>query len=202
MPGHDSHYYAARPGAASAEREIVVGGVEPPLRLVTDRGVFSHGRLDAGTALLIGEAPPPPRDGVLLDLGCGAGVLALVLARRCPGGRVVAVDVNERARRLCSRNATANGLGHVEVAAPGDVEPGLAFDLIWSNPPIRIGKPALHELLGTWLARLTPGGRAVLVVHKHLGADSLHRWLGDQGWPTTRLTSSRGYRLLAVDARA
>jgi 16S rRNA G1207 methylase RsmC len=70
------------------------------------------------------------------------------------------------------------------------------FDEIWSNPPIRIGKQALHELLLAWLPRLAPGGRAVMVVGKNLGADSLQRWLGEQGWPTTRLASAKGFRVL------
>jgi hypothetical protein len=64
------------------------------------------------------------------------------------------------------------------------------------NPPIRIGKAALHDLLLGWLDRLTPDGRAVLVVGRNLGADSLQRWLGEQGFPTDRLASKRGYRLL------
>jgi len=163
--------------------------------------VFSHGRVDAGTSLLLRAAPVPPPTGVALDLGCGSGAVAVTLARRSPALTVWAVDVNERARSLCATNTAANGAANVVVAAPGDVPDDVRFDLIWSNPPIRIGKPALHELLTSWLDRLTPGGRAVLVVHKHLGSDSLHRWLGDQGWPTKRLTSAKGYRLLDIHPR-
>ena len=70
------------------------------------------------------------------------------------------------------------------------------YDEIWSNPPIRIGKEALHTLLLTWLPRLAPDGRAVLVVGKHLGADSLQRWLGGEGFPTTRLGGAKGFRVL------
>ena len=66
------------------------------------------------------------------------------------------------------------------------------YDEIWSNPPIRIGKDALHELLLTWFARLAPEGRAVMVVGKNLGADSLQRWLGDQGYPTERTGVGQG----------
>lgn len=184
----------------SAEREIVVRGLGGPVRLTTDRGVFSHGALDAGTALLLKQAPPPPRDGTFLDLGCGTGAIALMLARRSPGSRVVAVDVNERARELCARNAAANGLGNVEVLAPDAVDAATRFDLIWSNPPIRIGKPALHELLRRWFGQLAPDGNAVLVVQKHLGSDSLQRWLGEQGWPTERIAAAKGYRLLLSHA--
>jgi 16S rRNA G1207 methylase RsmC len=191
-----SHYFDARPVVGHAESAIDVDVVDPPLRLVTDRGVFGHGRLDAGTELLLRQAPPPPAAGTFLDLGCGVGPIALVLARRAPGARVVAVDVNERARALCARNAAANGLPNVEVSTPEAVGGDRRFDLVWSNPPIRVGKAALHDLLTTWLGRLAPGGTAVLVVHKHLGSDSLQRWLTDHGHPTDRIASSRGYRLL------
>ena len=94
---------------------------------------------------------------------------------------MVAVDVNERARTLCAANAADNGIGNVEVLAPEAVDPALRFDAIWSNPPIRVGKAALHELLLTWLDRLTADGAAHLVVHKNLGSDSLQRWLTDAG---------------------
>jgi 16S rRNA (guanine1207-N2)-methyltransferase len=199
-PGNDgmSHYFSEQQQAVSDERELVIDFVDPPIILRTDRGVFSHGRLDPGTELLIRQAPSPPTAGVFLDLGCGAGPIALTLARRSPASRVVAIDVNERARRLCAANATRNGLGNVDVRSPDDVDDAERFGLIWSNPPIRIGKEPLHQLLTAWLLRLAPAGIAVLVVQKHLGADSLQRWLTDSGWPTERLASSRGYRLLQV----
>jgi 16S rRNA (guanine1207-N2)-methyltransferase len=193
-----SHYFSERQQAVSAEREIIVDTVDPPLVLHTDRGVFSHGKLDAGTALLLRQAPPPPGTGVFLDLGCGAGPIALTLARRAPAARIIALDVNERARLLCAANAARNGLDNVEVTAPGDVDTAQRYDLIWSNPPIRVGKAQLHELLQTWLGRLTTSGAAVLVVQRHLGADSLQRWLVEQGWRTERLASSKGYRLIDV----
>jgi 16S rRNA (guanine1207-N2)-methyltransferase len=196
------HYFSERQVTRSAEREIRIGLVDPPLTLRTDRGVFSHGRLDAGTELLLRAAPLPPAAGTFLDLGCGAGPIALALARRVPDARIVAVDVNARALALCAANVARNGVTNVVVAAPGDVDATLRFDLIWSNPPIRIGKAALHDLLTTWLRRLGPVGTAVLVVQRNLGADSLQRWLVDDGWPTERIASSKGYRLLRVTASA
>ena len=81
---------------------------------------------------------------------------------------------------------------------PDEVDPTATYDEIWSNPPIRIGKPALHALLLRWLPRLAPGGRAVMVVGKNLGADSLQRWLVERGWPTERRASRAGYRLLGL----
>lgn len=187
------HYFDESPTAPS--RAVEVRLERDTLTLRTDRGVFSHGRVDTGTALLLREAPALAA-GTLLDLGCGAGPIALAMARRVPDATVWAIDVNERARALTATNAAANTVGNVTVAAPEDVPIDLRFDAIWSNPPIRVGKAVLHELLATWLERLAPGGHALLVVQRHLGADSLQRWLTVSGWPTKRIASSRGYRLL------
>jgi 16S rRNA (guanine1207-N2)-methyltransferase len=167
------------------------------LELDSGSGVFAQGRLDVGTSVLFREAQPPTSGGTFLDLGCGYGVIGLALATTAPESRVWAVDVNERAVHLANENAAALDVGdRFSAVLPDEVPPDLMFDEIWSNPPIRVGKQALHELLLRWLPRLTPGGRAVMVVGKNLGADSLQRWLDEQGYPTTRLASAKGFRLL------
>jgi 16S rRNA (guanine1207-N2)-methyltransferase len=164
----------------------------------TDRGVFSHGHLDTATSMLLRAELPLAATGALLDLGCGAGPIALTMARRSPGATVWAIDVNARARDLCARNAERNGLDNIVVAHPDDVPDDLRFATIWSNPPIRVGKQALHDLLLTWLGRLAPDGHGALVVQKHLGADSLQRWLVDRGFATERIASKSGFRLFTV----
>lgn len=193
-----THYFDSEPTTASQPAEVVWSLPDGPLTIVTDRGVFGHGRVDTGTKLLLLSVPPPPPTGDLLDLGCGAGPIALTMARRAPGATVWAVDVNRRARELTARNAAANGIGNVRVVAPDEIPADLQFAAIWSNPPIRIGKEALHDLLHTWLARLTPGTAAHLVVQKHLGADSMQRWLVEQGFPTDRVATGAGFRVLRV----
>jgi 16S rRNA (guanine1207-N2)-methyltransferase len=191
-----SHYFDEHPSVASDLTVVDVALPDVAFTLATDRGVFSHGHVDTGTLLLLQQAPPPPATGHLLDLGCGAGPIALTLAKRSPSATVWAVDVNDRARALTAENAARNGLVNVRAVAPDDVPDAVELAAIWSNPPIRIGKRALHELLLTWLGRLAPDGEAVLVVQKHLGADSLQRWLVEQGFPTDRIASRAGYRLL------
>jgi 16S rRNA (guanine1207-N2)-methyltransferase len=190
------HYFDETPDVASGERTIDVVLPDLAFSMRTDRGVFSHGRLDTGTAILLRDAPAPPDHGTLVDLGCGAGAIALTLAQRSPDATVIAVDVNARARTLCAANAARLGLVNVVVAHPDAVAADTVIDALWSNPPIRIGKPALHALLATWLGRLAPGGVAVLVVQRHLGADSLERWLVSAGYAVHRLKSRAGYRLL------
>jgi len=196
------HYFSARPVAPHRPGQVRVILPDVYLELATDAGVFSPGRLDPGTRLLLEEAPAPPAAGDLLDLGCGYGPIACVLAARSPGAAVWAVDVNERALELCARNARTAGLANVRCLTPGDASLPARFAAIWSNPPVRIGKDALHALLSGWLRRLAPDGRAYLVVGRNLGADSLHRWLAGQGWPVTRLAARSGYRLLQVDTQA
>lgn len=165
--------------------------------LTTDRGVFSADQVDSGSKLLLLDGPAPvPSDRVLVDVGCGYGPIAYTIAARNPGATVYAVDVNGRARDLCSRNTAA--LDNVIVAAPEDVPADLVVDRIWSNPPIRVGKQVLHELLDRWLDQLAPTGSAHLVVQKHLGADSLHAWLEGQGWRVERRASKKAFRLLDV----
>jgi 16S rRNA (guanine1207-N2)-methyltransferase len=191
------HYFSADPDSIEKRRPVRVSVWGHELTLDSSSGVFSAGRLDVGTAVLFREMPPPGRAGTYLDLGCGYGVIACALAAAQPGATVWAVDVNERAVRLCAENAVSLGLGdRVLPAGPDGVPAEVKFDEIWSNPPIRIGKPALHDLLLTWLPRLAPDGRAVMVVGKNLGADSLQVWLGEQGYPCERLASAKGFRVL------
>lgn len=190
------HYFEEQPGTPSQPRRVELWLPDMSLTLATDRGVFGYRQVDAGSKLLLLKAPLPPPRGTLLDLGCGVGTLAIPMARRSPEAVVWAVDVNERALDLCRANAATNDASNVRVTAPEEVPGDLRFDCIWSNPPIRIGKPALRGLLSSWLNRLAPDGYAVLVVQKHLGSDSLQRWLTEQGFPTERLASSSGYRVL------
>jgi 16S rRNA (guanine1207-N2)-methyltransferase len=192
------HYFTADPAAPHRPGTVRVVLDDVYLSLATDAGVFSPGRLDPGTRLLLQEAPAPPSDGDLLDLGCGYGPVSCVLASRSPGATVWGVDVNERALGLTARNAASAGLANVRAVLPDDPSLPAAFAAIWSNPPIRIGKAALHDLLRGWLARLAPGGQACLVVARNLGSDSLHAWLETQGWSVTRLAARSGYRLLTV----
>ena len=192
------HYFEAQPLAAHRPGLVRVVLPDVYLELDTDSGVFSPGRLDPGTRLLLEKAPGPPASGDILDLGCGYGPIACVLAARSPGVTVWAVDVNERALGLCARNAARAGLRNVRCVTPAAPEIPRHFAGIWSNPPVRIGKAALHDLLLSWLARLAPDALASLVMGRNLGADSLHSWLEKQGWPVTRFAARSGYRLLQV----
>lgn len=200
------HYFTNEPGTASAPRTLNVNLRGNRVEVSTDAGVFSGTRLDPGTKVLLDSLGEVPPSGTVLDLGCGWGPISLALAAASPGARVLAVDVNTRALELTAANAERLALTNVVTATPEDqlaAEPNLVLDGIWSNPPIRVGKPVLHEMLRTWLPRLAAGASAHLVVAKNLGADSLQRWIAAElAMPIERTTSVNGYRILAVTAPA
>ncbi|ETJ02953.1 MAG: methyltransferase [Actinomyces urogenitalis] len=197
------HYFTASPAVPAQEQShrFTIRGREH--EVVTASGVFSGSRLDKGTQVLLDHVPDPPETGTFLDLGCGWGPITLALADAAPQAHVLAADVNERSLELTARNAAAAGHHQVRAVQAEELlaelrETGQRLDLIWSNPPVRIGKEALHELLGTWLGLLAEDGEAWLVVGKNLGADSLTRWMADQGYTVSKEASSKGFRVLRV----
>ncbi|GAB7002982.1 methyltransferase [Nocardioides sp. AN3] len=193
MGDEQEHYFTADPSVPFERIGLTAEVWGHELELVSGSGVFAQGRVDIGTSVLFRETEPPS-PGRILDLGCGYGVIGLAVAAAVPGAVVTGVDVNERAVLLANENAASLRLDNYRAVTPEGATG--EYDEIWSNPPIRIGKQALHELLLTWLPRLVPGGRAVMVVGKNLGGDSLQRWLTGQGYPTTRLASAKGFRVL------
>ena len=193
-----SHYFHTPEGPANF-REVQLRFWDTDWAFTTAAGVFSGDGLDLGTAVLLRESTPPAHARRLLDLGCGYGVIAVGLASACPDAVVDAVDTNERALELCATNAGRAGVAdRVRPMLPEQADPDARYDEIWSNPPIRIGKAALHELLLTWLPRLAPGGVARLVVGRNLGADSLQAWLNTQGYRCERRASAKGFRVFSV----
>lgn len=194
------HYFVSNPSLPEKRRRIGVELRGRHVDVVTAAGVFSPGDLDKGTAALL-RTVPDPQGTDLLDIGCGWGPITIALAQAAPEARVTAVDVNQRSLQLTAENARSLGLTGVETALPQDVPEGRTFDTIWSNPPIRVGKDALHEILTTWLPRLNPGGTAWLVVQKNLGGDSLQRWLAQTltaDFRVERAATDKGFRIIAV----
>ena len=199
------HYFSAEPASADERRTMTVQLAGRDVRVHTGAGVFSAGRVDLGTQVLLRTVPAPPPAGDVLDLGCGWGPVALTMALLSPGARVWAVDVNRRALGLLRDTATDLQLSGIRPVPPDDVPPDVRFAAIWSNPPIRVGKTELHAMLATWLPRLTPDGVAHLVVQRNLGADSLQRWIDtelatavDGGLRAERAASAKGFRVLRV----
>lgn len=198
------HYFTANPASAPQTTEVRVDLAGRQLTVHTAAGVFSAAGLDLGTSVLLRSVPDPPPGGDLLDLGCGWGPIALTMALLSPQARVWGVDVNERALQLLAGNAARLGLDSVHPVLPSQLPGQVRFAAIWSNPPIRVGKAALHQLLLDWLPRLEQDGDAFLVVQRNLGSDSLHTWLTgtlERTFEVSRYASAKGFRVLRVHRR-
>lgn len=202
------HYFSAEPASADERRSLTVELAGEAREVDVASGIFSPGRLDPGTSVLLREIALPDRPGTFLDLGCGWGPIALSLGLAQPAAEVWALDVNERALDLMRGNAARLGTDRIHAVRADEVPAEVRFDEIWSNPPIRVGKHVLHGLLRTWLPRLTPAGTAYLVVQKNLGADSLQKWIGHElgaevegGLVADRVATSKGFRVLRVRRR-
>jgi 16S rRNA (guanine1207-N2)-methyltransferase len=198
------HYFSGTPESALKLRSIQTTIAGRAVELTTANGVFSPERIDTGTQVLLSSVPAPPPGGNLLDLGCGWGPITLTLASESPHATVWAVDVNERALDLVRRNADVMGLTNVNAVLPADVPPDVSFMTIWSNPPIRVGKDELHNMLKLWMPRLEPGSDAWLVVARNLGSDSLQRWMDSEfasSLVVSRAALSKGFRVLRARRR-
>ena len=195
------YYFSENPAGEARSRVIDVELAGATRSILTAGGVFSPEQIDRGTHVLLRELAgtvPANITDPFLDIGCGWGPIALTAALEIPEREVWAVDVNERARELTRENAKRLGLRHLHVAAPDAVPKGLTFGEIRSNPPIRVGKSVLHEILTMWLPRLAPRGAATLVVAKHLGAPSLQAWM-HEAFPqlaVSRIARSKGFHLI------
>ncbi len=202
MPHYFSHDTTPGPSDLK-EKQVHLRGER--FTVLTDRGVFSGQKVDPGTKVLLELVPPPPPTGTAVDVGCGWGPIAMALADASPQARVIGVDVNPRAVELTNLNLERNSLANARAYLLEDLlgaEPELTCDVIWSNPPIRVGKKVLHQIMRTWLPRLSPSGVAYLVVNKNLGGDSLHKWIeGELGFDVERIGSRQGFRVLAVRPR-
>lgn len=195
------HYFSETPGSDYKPKEIsvVLNGHE--VLVTTAGGVFSPDHIDQGTNVLLTHLDEAPAGGNILDIGCGWGPIALSLASASPKATIWAVDVNQRSLELTAANAKRLGLSNIKCVTPEEVPADLEFSGIWSNPPIRVGKDVLHEILLTWLPRLQEHAEAYLVVQKNLGGDSLHRWLEaelPENFSTVRVDTAKSFRVLRV----
>lgn len=197
-----SHYFNETPEGEFKPKQIRVSLAGRELIVTTAGSVFSPDHLDQGTAVLLDQLSELPSTGTFIDVGCGWGPIAIALALSAPEAKIFAVDVNERSLELTRLNLEGLGISNVTVCRPEEVPEEILFDQVWSNPPIRVGKAVLHDILTKWLNRLSSPGWAYLVVQKNLGADSLHTWLSEEfkgSFETKRIEKSKGFRILRVN---
>ena len=139
----------------------------------TDNNVFSKNGLDFGTRTLLESIDANSIQGKVLDFGCGYGPIGIFLGRH--NLKVDMIDINERALRLAKKNAIVNQV-NVSIFASNLYENVKdKYDYIITNPPIRVGKKVLYEILIGAKEHLNKGGELIFVIHKDQGAKSVLR---------------------------
>jgi len=194
------HYFSSEPTTKKAETQISFDVAGKNFIMAGASGTFSATKLDPGTKVLLNQWQLFPKDGNVLDLGCGWGPIGVSIAYLNPETKVFCVDINNRSVDQTLANASKAEVKNLSAMLADDLPAEITFSAIWSNPPIRIGKAALHELMLKYIPRLEPLGKAYLVVQKNLGSDSLQRWL-EEKFPDhsiRRVGTEKNYRVLEV----
>ena len=191
-------YFARQPSTESRPVETDFEYRGHSLRFRTDSGVFSRGRVDEGSALLL-EALPPLR-GRVLDLGCGVGVIGVSCARAFPA-EVTLSDVNRRALGLAEENLALNGVTGSVVESDGFTALTGAYDAIITNPPIRAGKAVIYRLFAEARDHLTEDGALYLVIRRQQGADSAEKYLRTLFAEVRMLKQKKGYRVFSCTGK-
>ena len=140
------------------------------LTLITDNGVFSKRGLDFGTRTLLETIENIK--GQVLDFGCGYGPIAIYI-KKTYNTEVDAIDINERAINLAKKNAELNKT-NINIFQSNIYENvNKKYDYIMTNPPIRVGKKILYQILFEAKEHLKENGELWLVIHKDQGAKTL-----------------------------
>ncbi len=192
------HYYTKDPQSASDIRKLEVMLRQQKLSFFSDSGVFSKGKVDFGTQLLIESIDCLPVNAQILDMGCGYGPVGLTLAKEAPQRHVTLVDNNQRAVELTKRNAELNGIHNVTIKHSYlfDALGQTSFQAILSNPPIRAGKEVVYSLLEQSFHHLSQRGEMWIVIQKKQGAESAFNKLQTIFPQVQEMAKKKGYRII------
>ncbi len=195
---------AERPATWSAparepQRSVIaVRGVT--LTVEHSAGVFADGNLDPATTMLL-EAVAIPEGAAVLDLGCGAGIIGMVIKRLAPSATLTLVDSNVVAVALAERNLARNDLAGRVLPSDGVAAvAGEQFDLVVSNPPFHVGRARTDFIARRFISEahtvLRPGGTLVLVANRFLRYEpEIQAAFGN----VRELAGNDSYKVLAAD---
>ena len=193
------HYWTHMPTSKSEPRVVPARLRGREWTFWTDRGVFSYERVDPGTELLVETMEVLP-DDIVLDWGCGYGVIGIVAGWLARNGKVYMVEPNVRAAALAMKNAIVNGVFNAKVWAGYGLEalkPNVKFTLVLSNPPFRAGLRVIRAMLEECNEHLAPGGRIYLVGRTRLGIERIGKWVEELLGEAKVAAKRAGYRVVA-----
>ncbi|MGN1399268.1 MAG: class I SAM-dependent methyltransferase [Erysipelotrichaceae bacterium] len=166
---------------------------------ISSDGVFSKDGLDYGSRVLLETVINQDISGEVADLGCGIGVIGILLKKYHPQINLTMIDVNENAVQLSIENSQLYGQNNQSIVSFGlnNLE-GKTFDYIFSNPPIRTGKKVIYQLFEQSLNALNPNGRLIIVIRKQQGAQSALKYLEGISDRVEILNKDGGYWIISA----
>jgi len=196
--GSPLHQQTFKPGTYQEKWLLNCGGSD--LKVASYPGVFAHGRLDSGTALLLDKLAGMDFNGDILDFGCGAGVIGACIAAHNEDVNVTFLDTSALALKACEETLTANQLsGHI-MASDGLSEVKDSYDMIISNPPIHAGVRTDNRmsmrLLESVQEHIKPGGRLILVANRHLPYEG---WLARNFHRLVELAENSHFKVIVAE---
>lgn len=189
------HYFTNDENLKSEEKETHIRIRNYEYTFYTDNGVFAKSGLDLGTHILLDTVLVHDLRGDILDLGCGYGPIGISIKRENVDVKVDMVDINKRSLLLASKNAKINGVDVTIFESDGYTNITKQYDYIISNPPIRVGKKILYELLFGAKEHLKKGGELWIVIHKDQGAKSTAKAL-EQYYQVKIIKKHKGFFII------
>ncbi|MEM0047763.1 MAG: methyltransferase [Ignisphaera sp.] len=192
-----SHYYSRKVKRRGGYALIsdVIRGVTVEFEVVS--GIFSYKRIDDGTKLLL-EYAEVPEEGMVLDMGCGYGVIGITIAKLNPKLKIYMVDINEETVRLARRNVIRNKLdtNSIIILHGNLYEPvaNMVFDAIYSNPPFATGSDVVERIIVEAPKHLNAGGTLQIVARK--GAEKIEKLMRQTFSKVEIRASKKGYKVL------
>jgi len=184
MNNRNQHYYSAFPDSKIKFHSISVSLRRHLYIFKTLSGVFAYKKLDLGTKILVENMIIPQQPGNFIDLGCGYGVIGIVLAYESPLSIVYLIDINKRAIWCAKENVKLNlpeSKNRVSVLRGNYFEPlkdrGIMFDGIFMNPALRQGRKTFLNLFDEIVCYLKSNGSFQFVVRRKMGADYILNYL-------------------------
>lgn len=189
-----AHYFENDSSLKSEEKKIKIKIRNQDFILITDYGVFSKKGLDFGTRTLLETIPIEKITGKVLDFGCGYGPIGIYIAKNT-NAKVHMIDINKRSLTLAKKNMDLN---HVQVQIyESNIYQNIheKFDYIISNPPIRVGKKILYQILLEATDHLNKKGELWIVIHKNQGAKTIVKDLSNV-YQTSVIKKHKGFFII------
>ena len=191
------HYFTNDEQLKSQEmtHQVIVRNVD--LSFITDHGVFSKKGLDFGTRTLLESIPMDTVHVKVLDFGCGYGPIGIFLKKYNRDLDIHMIDINKRSLNLALKNAILNDV--VVNIYESDMYQNVSetFDYIVTNPPIRVGKKILYEILKTAKEHLKKGGAIYFVIHKDQGAKSVMKDMEEE-YTVSLVAKNKGFYVICL----